>query len=83
MQAVWAEMREIPAGEVATYGELAELAGRPRAARAVGTVCARNALAPFVPCHRVVASHGLGNYGYGIGVKKQMLELEGAAGSRF
>ena len=45
-----------PRGEVVTYGELAALAGRPGAARAAGTFCARNRLAPFVPCHRVVAA---------------------------
>lgn len=78
MQRVWAAMREIPAGQTVTYGELAAAAGNPRAARAVGHACSSNALAPFVPCHRVVASTGLGNYGFGVETKARMLRLEGA-----
>lgn len=78
MHEVWAALRTVPAGATVTYGELAELAGRPRAARAAGHACATNAVAPFVPCHRVVASTGLGNYGYGVDVKERMLRLEGA-----
>ena len=56
-------LRAVPRGEVVTYGELAALAGRPGAARAAGTFCARNHLSPFVPCHRVVASDGIGSFG--------------------
>jgi methylated-DNA-[protein]-cysteine S-methyltransferase len=78
MQRVWAAMREIPAGQVMTYGELAAEAGNPRAARAVGHACSTNTLAPFVPCHRVVAATGLGNYGFGGETKARMLRLEGA-----
>lgn len=79
-QAVWQAVREIPAGEPATYAELAAAAGRPRAMRAAGTACARNNLAPFVPCHRVVKSGGaLGNYGYGVAQKAAMLDLEATA----
>lgn len=76
---VWRELAKVPAGETVTYGELAEIAGSPRGARAVGTACATNAVAPFVPCHRVVAAGGkLGNYGYGgAPVKARMLALEG------
>ena len=51
-------LREIPRGEVVTYGELAALAGAPGAARAAGSFCARNRLGLFVPCHRVVAAGG-------------------------
>jgi methylated-DNA-[protein]-cysteine S-methyltransferase len=73
-------LREIPRGEVVTYGELAALAGAPGAARAAGTFCARNRLGLFVPCHRVVGAAGLGSYGsYGIEYKRRLLELEGAA----
>jgi methylated-DNA-[protein]-cysteine S-methyltransferase len=72
-------LREIPRGEVVTYGELAALAGAPGAARAAGTFCARNRLGLFVPCHRVVAAGGLGSYGsYGVAYKRRLLELEGA-----
>lgn len=78
-QRVWAAMRKIPAGQVMTYGELAAEVGNPRAARAVGHACSSNALAPFVPCHRVVASTGLGNYGFGVEMKARMLRLEGAS----
>jgi methylated-DNA-[protein]-cysteine S-methyltransferase len=72
-------LREIPRGEVVTYGELAALAGSPGAARAAGSFCARNRLGLFVPCHRVVAAGGLGSYGsYGVAYKRRLLELEGA-----
>jgi methylated-DNA-[protein]-cysteine S-methyltransferase len=73
-------LRAVPRGEVVTYGELAALAGRPGAARAAGTFCARNRLGPFVPCHRVVAADGLGSYGsLGPAYKRRLLELEGVA----
>ncbi len=77
MQRAWGALHDVPAGEVVTYGELAERAGSPRAARAAGQACATNAVAPFVPCHRVVASDGLGNYGYGVDLKRRMLAHEG------
>jgi methylated-DNA-[protein]-cysteine S-methyltransferase len=71
-------LRALPRGEVVTYGELAALAGRPGAARAAGTFCARNRLGPFVPCHRVVAAGGIGSYGsLGIDYKRRLLALEG------
>jgi methylated-DNA-[protein]-cysteine S-methyltransferase len=73
-------LRGVPRGEVVTYGELAALAGRPGAARAAGTFCARNRLSPFVPCHRVVASNGIGSYGsLGIEYKRRLLALEHVA----
>jgi methylated-DNA-[protein]-cysteine S-methyltransferase len=73
-------LRAVPRGEVVTYGELAALAGAPRAARAAGTFCARNRLAVFVPCHRVVASNGLGSYGsLGLEYKRRLLALEDVA----
>jgi O-6-methylguanine DNA methyltransferase len=75
-----AALRAIPPGEAVAYGELAALAGRPGAARAAGTFCARNRLGLFVPCHRVVSAAGLGSYGsYGTGYKRRLLELEGYA----
>ena len=70
-------LRALPRREVVTYGELAALAGRPGAARAAGTFCARNRLAPFVPCHRVVAAGGLGGYGsLGLEYKRRLLALD-------
>ena len=72
------ELRRVPRGEVVSYGELALLAGRPRAARAAGTFCARCALAPIVPLHRVVSVNGLGGFGsLGADYKRRLLALEG------
>ena len=70
-------LRRIPRGEVVTYGELAALAGRPGAARAAGSFCARNRLPIVVPCHRVVSAGGLGPYGsLGTDYKRRLLALE-------
>jgi methylated-DNA-[protein]-cysteine S-methyltransferase len=71
-------LRSIPYGETATYGEVAALAGHPNAQRAVGSVCASNRFALFVPCHRVVGASDLGSYGsLGLPYKRRLLELEG------
>ena len=73
-------LRAVPRGEVVTYGELAALAGRPRAARAAGTFCARCDLAPFLPVHRVVSANGIGSWGrQGVEYKRRLLELEGVS----
>jgi methylated-DNA-[protein]-cysteine S-methyltransferase len=73
-------LRRVPRGEVVTYGELAALAGRPRAPRAAGTFCARNRFSLVVPCHRVVGADGIGFYGsLGVEYKRRLLELEGVA----
>ena len=72
--------RQIPKGKVATYGQLAKLAGNPKAGRAVGVFMRVNQDAPHTPCHRVVASDGslTGYSGVGgISKKKQMLMSEG------
>ena len=70
---------EVPAGAAVTYGALAAAAGRPRAARAVGTACARNPVPLVVPCHRVLpGGGGIGNYGGGVERKQRLLALEGA-----
>ena len=70
-------VRRIPPGRVASYGEVAKLAGRPRAARAVGNImktCGR----PDVPCHRVIAAGGrLGGYGGSEALKRSLLAAEG------
>ena len=71
--AVWNAMRKIPYGEVRTYGEVAWMAGYPRAARAVGTACRKNPLLLIVPCHRVVASDGIGGYGGRPDIKRAIL----------
>ena len=82
-QEVWRVMRTIPAGQTWTYSELATKAGRPAAVRAVGNACARNLVAPFVPCHRVLRSDGtIGGYYYGLDVKRALLAHESAAAQR-
>jgi len=78
-QAVWKAMRKIPVGTTMSYSDLASRAGSPNAVRAVGSVCARNLIAPIVPCHRVVKTGGdLGNYAFGLDYKEQLLRHEGA-----
>jgi methylated-DNA-[protein]-cysteine S-methyltransferase len=73
------ELVHVPYGQVTTYGALAAQAGRPRAARAVGTVMNRNPIPIVLPCHRVVGSTGsLVGYGGGLERKQQLLTLEGA-----
>jgi len=76
-QRAWEAMRTIRAGSIDTYAGLARRSGSPRAMRAAGTACSSNLVAPFVPCHRVVASNGIGGYGYGIDVKRALLSHEG------
>lgn len=75
------EMARISPGDVLTYGELADAADRPGAARAVGSVCRTNPIQLFIPCHRVVAAGGsLGGYmggARGLVLKQQLLEREG------
>jgi methylated-DNA-[protein]-cysteine S-methyltransferase len=76
------ELRDVPPGEVVSYGELAALAGAPGAARAAGSFCARNRLGLFVPCHRVVGAGDLGSYGsFGVDYKRRLLALEGYPGA--
>lgn len=75
-RSVWKRMQRIPAGQALTYGELATAVGSPRAARAVGQACATNPRLLIVPCHRVVASEGLGGFAYGLDWKRKLLELE-------
>ncbi len=75
---VLAVVRRIPAGRMATYGDVARVAGRPGAARAVGTVM-RKCGSPDVPCHRVVAAGGrLGGFGGNLEMKRALLRAEGA-----
>ncbi len=70
-------MRSIPPGQTWSYARLAAEAGRPTAVRAAGSACARNLVAPFVPCHRVVRSDGsLGGYAYGLDIKRALLAHE-------
>ena len=75
---VWSQIRQIPPGQVMTYGVVAKLVGRPRAARAVGAAMKSNRLPILVPCHRVVSSGGLGGYSAhgGLRTKKKLLQVE-------
>jgi len=78
-RAVLEQLALVPYGEVTTYGTLARRAGRPRAARAVGTVMNRNPVPIVLPCHRVVGATGsLVGYAGGLDRKRTLLELEGA-----
>ena len=79
---VLAQLGRVPYGQLTTYGALAAAAGRPRAARAVGTVMNRNPIPIVLPCHRVVGSTGkLVGYAGGLARKRELLELEGALAS--
>jgi len=76
-QAAWDSLRQVPPGQPVSYAGLAALAGRPAAHRAAGTACARNAVALFVPCHRVIrADGGRGGFGYGLALKDRLLDRE-------
>tara|TARA_B100001996_G_scaffold114160_1_gene86399 strand:+ start:907 stop:1209 length:303 start_codon:yes stop_codon:yes gene_type:complete len=71
-------LKKVPRGKVITYGGLAEMIGRPKAHRAVGSAMNKNPFAPKVPCHRVVKSNGdLGGFSIDIKVKIKRLQEEG------
>jgi methylated-DNA-[protein]-cysteine S-methyltransferase len=76
---VLAQLARVPYGQTETYGALAAKAGRPKAARAVGTVMNRNPIPIVLPCHRIVGANGtLTGYAGGLDVKLRLLQLEGA-----
>lgn len=78
--AVWRNLQKIPRGRTASYREVAEQLGSPRAARAVAAACAANRLAILVPCHRVVRGDGsLSGYRWGVARKRALLEAESAS----
>lgn len=80
-RAVIRQCRAIPRGAVMTYGQLAQRAGHPGAARAVGRVMSSNRLPLIVPCHRVVAADGrLGGFSAprGLPMKRRLLRMEGS-----
>ncbi|MEO8372502.1 MAG: bifunctional DNA-binding transcriptional regulator/O6-methylguanine-DNA methyltransferase Ada [Candidatus Solibacter sp.] len=79
-QRVWQALRAIPAGSRASYSEIADRIGAPRAIRAVAQACAANALAVAVPCHRVVRSDGaVSGYRWGVDRKRALLAREEGA----
>ena len=74
---VYRAVSSIPLGEVRSYRWVAEKAGRPKAARAVGQILKRNPYPLFIPCHRVISgSGGIGGYVFGSRKKKAILDLE-------
>ena len=76
-KAVWRALTVIPFGETRSYAEVAEMAGRPRAARAVGKANATNRLPLVVPCHRVIGANGsLTGFTGGLHLKTRLLEHE-------
>ena len=77
-EAVWRELRKIPAGETRSYADIAAAIGAPKAVRAVGSANGDNHVCVLIPCHRVIRSDGsLGGYGGGLDRKKKLLEAEG------
>jgi AraC family transcriptional regulator of adaptative response/methylated-DNA-[protein]-cysteine methyltransferase len=78
-QRVWDQLRQIPAGETRSYGELAAALGKPNASRAVGGANGANNIAVLIPCHRVIQADGsLGGYAYGTAIKAELLKREGS-----
>jgi AraC family transcriptional regulator of adaptative response/methylated-DNA-[protein]-cysteine methyltransferase len=74
---VWAALQDINPGTTASYSEIAEMIGNPKAARAVAQACASNNLAVAIPCHRAVRKNGdLGGYRWGSERKQFLLEME-------
>jgi AraC family transcriptional regulator, regulatory protein of adaptative response / methylated-DNA-[protein]-cysteine methyltransferase len=80
-EAVWQELRRIPAGETRSYADIAAAVGKPKAVRAAGSANGANNVAVLIPCHRVVRTDGtLGGYAYGLERKAKLLEREGVEG---
>lgn len=79
-RSVWAQLREIPAGETRSYGQIAQNIGKPGASRAVGLANGGNPIALVVPCHRVIGSNGaLTGYAPGVKLKEWLLRFEADA----
>jgi O-6-methylguanine DNA methyltransferase len=78
-KAVWSQVVRIPYGATATYGDIAQLVGKPKASRAVGGAVGANPLPIVIPCHRVIGTGGtLTGFGSGLDTKETLLRLEGA-----
>jgi O-6-methylguanine DNA methyltransferase len=79
---VWNATRKVPYGQVRTYGWIAEKIGDPYSSRAVGGALGKNPVPIFIPCHRIVGSHGwLGGFSAGLPVKERLLALESGQSS--
>ena len=75
-KSVYKNLLKIPYGKTVTYGELAKMINKPKAFRATGSANAKNKIPVIIPCHRVVASNGLGGYSGGEGLKTKIWLLE-------
>ncbi len=76
-QSVWAQLRKVPAGRTASYGEVAAAIGAPTATRAVGAANGANPIGIIIPCHRIIGANGtLTGYGGGLDRKRWLLEHE-------
>ena len=74
---VWKELLKIPYGETRSYKDIAININNSKACRAVGTAIKNNPIPIIIPCHRVIKSNkDIGNYAYGIDIKKELLNLE-------
>jgi AraC family transcriptional regulator, regulatory protein of adaptative response / methylated-DNA-[protein]-cysteine methyltransferase len=79
-QRVWQALQEIPVGEAASYAEIADRVGSPKAVRAVAGACAANKLAVAIPCHRVIRADGdLAGYRWGVERKCELIRKEAMA----
>ena len=75
----WQALLNIPKGKTCAYQDIANDIGKPKAVRAVGSAVGENPVSLIVPCHRVLQkSGGLGNYGWGVDIKRNLLGREGA-----
>ena len=79
-QAVWQALRNVPAGQTITYGQIAKSLALPATAQDVGAACAANVLAVAIPCHRVVKADGsISGYRWGVQRKRKLINLEAVA----
>lgn len=80
-ESVWELLMKIPYGSTTSYKDLAEMLGRPKAARAVGGAVGANPILFYIPCHRVIQADGtLGGFRGGLGLKKDLLQMEEGLG---
>jgi len=78
---VWSALANIPYGQTRSYKEIARAIGHPKAFRAVGNANGQNSIPLIIPCHRVIENNGgLGGFGHGVKMKKQLLDFEKAHG---
>jgi len=78
---VWNDLLAMRKGAVKTYGDISNSINKPRSARAVGTAVGSNPVSLLVPCHRIIQKSGkIGNYGWGVELKRKILQAEGVCG---